>query len=81
MVSGQVGEQIAHGMQLSVICAEDADQLTGDPSDLDTVLGSGLADVLLAQCKVWPTGTRPADFHAPLKSQAPRCCCPASSTR
>jgi pimeloyl-ACP methyl ester carboxylesterase len=71
MVSGQVGEQITHGMQLSVICAEDADQLTGDPSDLDTVLGSGLADVLLAQCKVWPTGTRPADFHAPLKSQVP----------
>ncbi|HZH43027.1 MAG TPA: alpha/beta hydrolase [Lysobacter sp.] len=71
LVTGQVGEQITHGMQLSVICAEDADRLRDDPADLDTVLGTQLSRVLLAQCKVWPTGTRPADFHAPLKSQAP----------
>ncbi|WP_119716823.1 alpha/beta hydrolase [Cognatilysobacter tabacisoli] len=71
MIQGQVSEQIMHGMQLSVICAEDADLLVKDPADDDTVLGNTLADVLIEQCKAWPHGKRPADFHAPFKSDLP----------
>lgn len=71
MIQGQVSEQIMHGMQLSVICAEDADLLKDDPADVDTVMGSDLSTVLVAQCKAWPTGKRPADFHAPFKSSLP----------
>ena len=71
MIQGQVSEQIMHGMQLSVICAEDADLLKDDPADADTVMGSDLSTVLVAQCKAWPTGERPADFHAPFKSSLP----------
>ncbi|RDZ26551.1 alpha/beta hydrolase [Lysobacter silvisoli] len=71
LIQGQVSEQIMHGMQLSVICAEDADLLKDDPADADTVMGSDLSTVLVAQCKVWPTGKRPADFHAPFRSQLP----------
>ena len=71
MIQGQVSEQIMHGMQLSVICAEDADLLKDDPADADTVMGSDLSTVLVAQCKAWPTGKRPADFHAPFKSNLP----------
>ncbi|RPE80110.1 alpha/beta hydrolase [Vulcaniibacterium tengchongense] len=71
LVQDQLGEQIAHGMQLSVLCAEDADLLTPDPAEADTVLGTALVDLLRAQCAVWPRGRRPADFHRPLRSDAP----------
>ena len=60
-----------NGMQTSVVCAEDADLLAPRPQDEATILGQRLIDVIRAQCEVWPHGTRPADFHAPLKSDKP----------
>ena len=45
--------------------------LTPRPEDADTVLGAVLIDALKAQCQIWPHGTRPADFHNPLKSDTP----------
>ncbi|NCT72402.1 MAG: alpha/beta hydrolase [Xanthomonadaceae bacterium] len=71
MLETQVGDQFMHGMQLSVICAEDADLLKADPGDTDTVLGSLLGDTLKAQCGAWPTGKRPADFHTAWTSDIP----------
>ncbi|SDQ22174.1 alpha/beta hydrolase fold [Pseudoxanthomonas sp. CF385] len=71
LLETQVGDQFMHGMQLSVICAEDADLLKKDPADGDTVLGSALGDTLKAQCGAWPTGTRPADFHTAWTSDIP----------
>lgn len=71
LLETQVGDQFMHGMQLSVICAEDADLLKADPDDADTVLGSLLGDTLKAQCTAWPTGTRPADFHTAWTSDIP----------
>lgn len=65
------GEQIFHGMQLSVMCAEDAPELSADPADASTLLGNTLIDFVGAQCSVWPRGERPADFHAPLSSDKP----------
>ena len=67
----QVGEQIMHGMQLSVMCSEDAPNLTADPEDANTVLGTEFVDFSQAQCAVWPKGEVPADFHAPVKSDVP----------
>jgi len=60
-----------NGMQLSVICAEDADRLTDRPEDAKLILGDALVRVIRAQCEVWPRGKRPADFHEPLKSDKP----------
>ncbi|MGB5101878.1 MAG: alpha/beta hydrolase [Steroidobacteraceae bacterium] len=71
MIESLVGEQVAHGMQLSVICSEDADLLGRDPADAGTLLGTALVDLLDAQCAVWPRGRRPADFHEPVRSDAP----------
>ena len=71
LLETQVGDQFMHGMQLSVICAEDADLLKNDPADSDTVLGNTLGDTLKAQCGAWPTGTRPADFHTAWTSDIP----------
>ncbi|HET7063089.1 MAG TPA: alpha/beta hydrolase [Rudaea sp.] len=71
LLTGDLSELRDNGMQTSVICAEDADLLTPRPQDKDTVLGTALIDVIRAQCDIWPRGTRPADFHAPLKSDKP----------
>jgi len=71
MIQDLVGEQITFGMQLSVICAEDADRLRVDPADADTLLGTAFVSTLLAQCEVWPKGRRPADFNDPVRSDRP----------
>ena len=71
MISSVVGETINHGMQLSVICSEDAPLLTVDPSLASTTLGNALTEILQAECAVWPRGEVPADFHAPTKSDKP----------
>ncbi|WP_411833510.1 alpha/beta hydrolase [Pseudoxanthomonas mexicana] len=71
MLQNQLGEQFSHGMQLSVICSEDADLLQSNPDDAATVLGNTLNDALKAQCTGWPVNPRPQDFHAPLKTDVP----------
>jgi pimeloyl-ACP methyl ester carboxylesterase len=71
LLTGDLSELRDNGMQTSVLCAEDADLLTPRPQDADTVLGSALIDVIRTQCEIWPHGTRPADFHAALKSDKP----------
>ena len=71
MIENQVSDQIMHGMQLSVMCTEDADALHENPDDVDTVLGNALPVVAIEQCKAWPTGQRPADFREPWRSDVP----------
>jgi pimeloyl-ACP methyl ester carboxylesterase len=71
LLTGDLSELRDNGMQTSVICAEDADLLTPRPQDADTVLGTALIDVIGAQCAIWPHGSRPPDFHAPLRSAKP----------
>lgn len=71
MMIGQLGDQIMHGMQLSVLCSEDAPLLRVDPADAGSVLGTEFIDFTLAQCAVWPRGEVPADFHAAIQSPAP----------
>jgi pimeloyl-ACP methyl ester carboxylesterase len=71
MILGQVSEQITHGMQLSVMCSEDAPRLRVDPADAQSVLGTEFIEFTLAQCAEWPRGALPEDFHAALQSDAP----------
>ncbi len=71
MMSGTLSESIMPGMQFSVMCAEDADQMQADPAYAGSVLGNELVDTMRAQCEVWPKGARPADFHQPFKSTLP----------
>ena len=71
MVETLVGEQVDAGLQLSVICSEDADRLVVDREDADTLMGTSLVETLLAQCEVWPRGSRPADFNDPVRSDRP----------
>ena len=71
LLSGDLGDSMTAGMQLSVICAEDADAIKADPAYADSVLGNEMVDMLKAQCAIWPRGQRPSDFHEPLVSDLP----------
>ena len=71
MMVAQLSGQLMHGMQLSVLCTEDAPALSARPEDADTVLGTEFVDFSLAQCAVWPRGQRPEDFGQPLATAVP----------
>lgn len=71
LISGDLADTMNGGMQSSVICSEDADLLKPRPEDANTILGTRMIDTLEAICSVWPHGTRPADFHEPLKTAIP----------
>lgn len=71
LLSGDLSDTMNDGMQLSVICSEDADLLASRPEDAHTILGTRMIDTLRTVCAVWPRGTRPADFHQPLKTDTP----------
>ena len=68
-----VGENLAVGMHLSVICAEDVPRITGeDVAALSrTFFGGALVNDFLRACSRWPRGTLPPDYYEPLKSDVP----------
>lgn len=71
LLSGDLSDTMNGGMQYAVVCSEDADLLTPRPQDAQTILGTRMIDAFKAVCSIWPKGTRPADFHQPLKSDKP----------
>jgi pimeloyl-ACP methyl ester carboxylesterase len=71
ILAGSLDSAMNAGMQLSVICAEDADLLHPNAADAGTLLGGEMVDGIKAECAVWPHGARPADFHAPFESSIP----------
>ena len=71
LLTESLADLSGNGMQLSVICAEDADLLDDRPQDAPLILGDILTRVLRAQCDVWPHGKRPTDFHVPIASDKP----------
>lgn len=70
-IGGSLGDQIMHGMQLSVSCSEDADELKADPADAGSVIGSEFVAFTKAQCSAWPRGQRRDNFRAPLTGNVP----------
>ena len=71
LLAADLAGDINGGMGMSVICSEDADELHAQPRDADTMLGNLLIGQIKTQCALWPHGARPADFHAPLRSDKP----------
>jgi len=71
LLGSTMGDQIMHGMQLSVICSEDAGELKIDEADKDSLLGTSMITVLQAQCDAWPKGKRPDGFRKPLTGKVP----------
>jgi pimeloyl-ACP methyl ester carboxylesterase len=71
LVSTSVNESIMHGMQLSVTCAEDADELAPDPKDASSLISVEFIAYMRAQCEVWPRGKRDPAFRQPLSGDTP----------
>ena len=72
MLRGEMKDQMAMGMQLSVVCAEDANMPPGTAQDdSGTVLGNSVAHLMAQACTQWPKGDVPADFHAALSTPVP----------
>lgn len=70
MIFSEIEELIAHGMQLSVSCSEDAPWLQQAPGDA-SLIGPELTGLLQAQCEVWPVPRAPAAFKQPVDSDLP----------
>jgi pimeloyl-ACP methyl ester carboxylesterase len=75
MLSRQIGEQLATGMQNSVVCSEDEPLFASSAADREriaqTYQGSDQLDALAEICKIWPRGPVDPDLHAVLRSDAP----------
>jgi pimeloyl-ACP methyl ester carboxylesterase len=71
MMARDLAGQMSFGMQLSVICSEDADEIEPLPEADGTLLGNEFVAVLQAQCELWPRGERPEDFREPLRGDLP----------
>jgi pimeloyl-ACP methyl ester carboxylesterase len=75
MNARQIGDQLANGMQYSVICSEDEPFFAAAHIDraamAKTYQGTELVDALSEICKLWPRGPVDADLHAPLHSDIP----------
>ena len=71
MLGESIGDQMAMGMQLSVVCSEDAAGFRADPAAEGTLLGNLFAEMIGAQCAAWPKGAMPEGFHAPLSGDVP----------
>lgn len=75
MSTRQVGDQLAAGMQYSVLCTEDAPFIATAVLDRaalgKTYQGTDQIDAMLEICKLWPRGAMDADLHTPLHSDVP----------
>ena len=74
MTARQVADQLASGMQNTVICSEDVPFFGADidrAAISRTYQGTDQLDALLEICKLWPRGPVDADLHSPLKSDIP----------
>jgi pimeloyl-ACP methyl ester carboxylesterase len=74
IVTSRVGESMAEGMGISVVCSEDFpffEEGTITERNRDTYLGAAQTDSLRLVCPLWPRGDVPGDFKSPAQSTAP----------
>jgi pimeloyl-ACP methyl ester carboxylesterase len=73
-LAGDSPESISVGMQLSVLCSEDAPRIGNADVDREAaarIFGGYLAKDQLASCERWPRGTVDGDYYEPVKSDVP----------
>lgn len=73
---GSTGDKrdLATGMHLSVICAEDIPRITPADrvaADASGFLGSAMFDAQYTACGFWPRGEIPASYYEPVRSDRP----------
>ncbi len=65
---------LAIGMHLSVVCAEDLPRISAADrveADAGGFLGAAMFDAQYAACAFWPRGDVPEGYHAPVSSDRP----------
>ena len=72
--AGDQSESVSVGMQLSILCSEDAPRLA--EADVarqaeGTVFGMALAEGQLSACRFWPRGQIDASYYQPVVSDVP----------
>lgn len=75
LFSRQVGDQLASGMQNSVVCSEDVPYFDAAHLDRNSLApsyqGTDQIDGLIEICKTWPRGPVDGDLHSALHSEIP----------
>ena len=71
ITAASLQQSIAHGMEMSVMCAEDYPLFPRDPLPNDYLLGNLMEKVINLQCGIWPKGPVPDDFHEPVTGDVP----------
>jgi pimeloyl-ACP methyl ester carboxylesterase len=75
MMARQIRDQLASGMQNSVVCSEDVPFFHLSDAQRQrigqTYQGTDQLDALAEICSIWPRGPVDADLHAPLHSAVP----------
>jgi pimeloyl-ACP methyl ester carboxylesterase len=71
LVMSGLNEMLARGMELSVLCSEDFPFIDTNADHSHTLMGNLFLEVVALQCKVWPRGDVPPDFHQPVISDVP----------
>jgi pimeloyl-ACP methyl ester carboxylesterase len=71
MILDSLNDVIYRGLEVSVMCAEDAPFFPATPLHPDTLLGDSLIEVSQQQCQLWPHHPVGADFHEPVTSEVP----------
>ncbi len=72
--SASLGDGLANGMYLSVVCSEDVPFITDDLAfrwTAGTFLGDYLIHEYRRACDLWDRGEIPADYHRPVRSDVP----------
>jgi pimeloyl-ACP methyl ester carboxylesterase len=72
LVTARVGETLAEGMGISVVCSEDFpffDEREIEARNRETYLGSLQTNSLKLVCPLWPRGEIPEDFKSPVRSE------------
>jgi pimeloyl-ACP methyl ester carboxylesterase len=74
MANEGAADNMAIGMQMSVVCAEDFPRITPDQMEresAETVFTTHLMDARMKACEFWPKGEVDAAFYEPVKSAVP----------
>lgn len=64
-------QSISQGMEMSVMCAEDAPFFPAESPANNYLMGNIMEKAVTIQCGVWPRGPLPDGFHEPVKSDVP----------
>ncbi|HEX5110361.1 MAG TPA: alpha/beta hydrolase [Vicinamibacterales bacterium] len=73
-LAGDAPESISVGMQLSVLCSEDAPRISAADVEREaagTIFGGYLAVDQLTSCESWPRGAVDPDYYEPIESDVP----------